>query len=318
MSKSITVAPQSEVSTFMGFPLCMKIDTLEADLAVLGIPYGDPYHMDEVTNDQSNAPSAVRRESARLSSGLDHWDFDLGGPLFDGRDIRVSDCGDVPADPADMKGHYRIAETAVRKILERGAYPIIIGGDHGVPIPVLRAFAEHGPLTLVHIDAHLDWRDEVNGIREGYSSPIRRASELSHIEGIFQIGIRAQGSARTMEVEDARAYGAEIITAYEVHNKGISSVLERIPGDKRYYLTIDADGLDPSVMPAVAGPAPGGLLYHQIRSLIHGLVSKGRLVGMDIVEITPSRDVNGISSLTAGQLILNYIGTAARAGYFDR
>jgi agmatinase len=259
----------------------------------------------------------VRRESARLSSGLDHWDFDLGGPLFDGRNIRVADCGDVPADPADMKGHYRIAETAVRNILERGAYPIIIGGDHGVPIPVFRAFGEHGPLTLVHIDAHLDWRDEVNGVREGYSSPIRRASELTHIEGIFQIGMRAQGSARTMEVEDAGAYGAEIITAYEVHDKGISSVLERIPGDKRYYLTIDADGLDPSVMPAVAGPAPGGLLYHQVRSLIHGLVGKGRLVGMDIVEITPGRDVNGISSLTAGQLILNYIGTAVRAGYFD-
>lgn len=317
MSTPITVKPHSEVSTFMDFPLCTELNALEADFAILGIPYGAPYGMHEVTNDQSNAPTAVRRESARLSSGLDHWDFDLGGPLFDGRDIRVADCGDVPAEPADMKGHYRIAETAVRTILERGAYPIIIGGDHGVPIPVLRAFEEHGPLTLVHIDAHLDWRDEVNGVREGYSSPIRRASELSHIEGIFQIGIRAQGSARTMEVEDARAYGAEIITAYEVHDKGISSVLERIPDAKQYYLTIDADGLDPSVIPAVAGPAPGGLLYHQVRSLIHGLVSKGRLAGMDIVEITPSRDINGISSLTAGQLILNYIGTAARAGYFD-
>jgi len=300
----------------MGFPLCTQIDTLNADLAVLGIPYGDPYDMDEVTNDQSNAPTAVRRQSARLSSGLDHWDFDLDGPLFDGRNIRVVDCGDVPADPADMKRHYHIAESAVRTILERGAYPIVIGGDHGVPIPVLRAYENHGPLALVHLDAHLDWRDDVNGVREGYSSPIRRASELAHIDGIFQIGMRAQGSARTQEVEDARAYGAEIITAYEVHDRGISSVLERIPGDKRYYLTIDADGLDPSVMPAVAGPAPGGLQYHQVRSLIHGLVNKGRLVGMDIVEITPGRDVNGISALTAGQLILNYIGAAARAGYF--
>jgi agmatinase len=317
MSKSLTVPPRSEFITFLGFPLCTEIDTLEADFAILGIPYGDPYNMKEVTNDQSNGPTAVRRKSARLSSGLDHWDFDLGGPLFDGREIRVVDCGDVPADPADMKHHYRIAETVVRTILERGAYPIIIGGDHGVPIPVFRAFDNHGPLTLVHLDAHLDWRDEVNGVREGYSSPIRRASELAHIEGIFQIGMRAQGSARTMEVEDALAYGAEIITAYEVHDKGMSRVLERVPDDKRYYLTIDADGLDPSVMPAVAGPEPGGLLYHQVRSLIHGLVNKGRLVGMDIVEITPSRDVNGISSLTAGQLILNYIGTAIRAGYFD-
>ena len=84
MSTTITVAPRSEFSTFMGFSLCTELDTLEADLAVLGIPYGDPYNMGEVTNDQSNAPAAVRRKSARLSSGLDHWDFDLGGPLFDG------------------------------------------------------------------------------------------------------------------------------------------------------------------------------------------------------------------------------------------
>jgi agmatinase len=273
--------------------------------------------MNEVTNDQSNAPSAVRRESARLSSGLDHWDFDLGGPLFDGRDIRVADCGDVPANPADMKGHYRIAELAVRTILERGAYPIIIGGDHGVPIPVFRAFEGGEPMTLVHIDAHIDWRDEVNGVREGYSSPIRRASELPHFERIFQIGMRAQGSARANEVEDALAHGAEIITAYDVHENGMSSVLGRIPDGERYYLSIDADGLDPTVMPAVAAPAPGGLLFHQVRSLIHGLVQKGRLMGMDIVEITPIRDVNGISSLTAGQLILNFIGTAVRAGYCD-
>jgi len=95
------------------------------------------------------------------------------------------------------------------------------------------------------------------------------------------------------------------------------SVLERLPDNKRYYLSIDADGLDPAVMPAVAGPAPGGLLFHQVRSLIHGLARKGRLVGMDIVEITPGRDVNGITALTAGQLILNFIGTAVRAGDFD-
>ncbi len=312
-----TVAPHCEVRTFMGFPLCTELDRLKADFAILGIPYGDPYSMDEVTNDQSNAPSAVRRESARLSLGLDHWDFDLGGPLFDGRDIRVVDCGDVPANPADMKGHYRIAEMAVRTILERGAYPIIIGGDHGVPIPVFRAFEGGEPVTLVHIDAHIDWRDEVNGVREGYSSPIRRASELPHFERIFQIGMRAQGSARANEVEDALAHGAEIITAYDVHENGMSSVLGRIPDGERYYLSIDADGLDPTVMPAVAAPAPGGLLFHQVRSLIHGLVQKGRLMGMDIVEITPSRDVNGISSLTAGQLILNFIGTAVRTGYFD-
>ena len=246
-----TIPPRFASNTFLGFPLCTEIDSIEADVAILGIPYGDPYSMDEVTNDQTNAPSAIRLESARLSIGLDQWDFDLGGPLFSGQDIRVVDCGDVPGDPADIKGHYRIAETVVKTILDRRALPVVIGGDHGVPIPVFRAFDGRGPITLVQIDAHIDWRDEINGVREGYSSPIRRASELSHIDRIFQIGMRGQGSARAKEVEDALAYGAEIITAYEVHEKGMDSILDRIPANERYYLTIDADGLDPSVMPAV-------------------------------------------------------------------
>jgi len=311
-----TIPPRFASGTFLGFPLCTEIDSLEADVAILGIPYGDPYSMDEVTNDQTNAPSAIRLESARLSIGLDQWDFDLGGPLFNGQNIRVVDCGDIPGDPANIKGHYRIAETIVKTILNRKALPVVIGGDHGVPIPVFRAFDGHGPITLVQIDAHIDWRDEINGVHEGYSSPIRRASELSHIDRIFQIGMRGQGSARAKEVGDALAYGAEIITAYEVHEKGMDSILDRIPANERYYLTIDADGLDPAVMPAVGAPAAGGLLFHHVRTLIHGLVKKGQLLGMDIVEITPKKDINGISSLTAGQLILNFIGATARAGYF--
>ncbi|CAB1074080.1 arginase [Alkalispirochaeta odontotermitis] len=311
-----TIPPRSTSGTFLNFPLCKDIDSLEADIAILGIPYGDPYSMEEVSSDSSNAPAAIRRESQRLSIGLNQWDFDLGGPLFDGQNIRVVDCGDIPGDPADIKGHYRTAEAVVKAILSRKALPVILGGDHGVPIPVFRAFDGYGPITLVQIDAHIDWRDEIHGLYEGYSSPIRRASELSHIDRIFQVGMRGQGSARAKEVEDALAYGAQIITAYDVHEHGMDAILDRIPANERYYLTIDADGLDPTVMPAVGAPAAGGLLFHQVRTLIHGLVKMGKLLGMDIVEITPRRDINGMSSLTAGQLILNFIGAAVRAGYF--
>lgn len=312
-----TIKPQDQSCTFMRFPLCVELDSLKADVTILGIPYGASYDPVKNINDQANAPLAVRRESLRFSFGLDHYDFDLGGPLFNGRNIKVVDCGDVPGDPSDTAGHYDAAEKTVRKILSHGALPVIIGGDHGVPIPVLRAFDGHGPINLVHIDAHIDWRDEVNGVREGYSSPIRRASEMSHVDRIFQVGMRSQGSAREQEVKDALSYGADIISAYDVHEHGINYVLDRIPGKERYYLTIDADGLDPAVMPAVAAPAQGGLLFHQVRGLIHGLVKKGRLMGMDIVEITPERDVNGISAFTAAQLIHNYIGVAVRSGYFD-
>lgn len=303
-------------TTFLGVPRCAAIDDLEAEVAIIGIPYGWPYPGEDRPNDQARAPFAVRRESRRLSDGLDRWDFDLGGTLLNGSDTRIVDCGDVPGDPSDIAAHHRLAEDSIRTILRRGALPIVLGGDHGISIPVLRALDEVGPLTLVHVDAHIDWRDAVDGVREGYSSPIRRASECDHVERIFQIGMRGQGSARAEEVQAAKAYGAEIVTADAVHANGMDRVLQRLPAGGAYYLTIDADGLDPSVMPAVAAPVAGGLWFHQVRRLIHGLVKRGRVIGMDIVEITPQRDLNGISSLTAGQLVLNLIGATVRAGYF--
>lgn len=288
-----------------------------ADIAFLGIPYGSPYSFHELVNDQANAPLALRETTDRIIRSLERYDFDLGGPLYDGRDLKVVDCGDVVARVGDPSGHLARAEQAVCHLLRAGALPIILGGDHAIPIPVLRAYADHGPITLVQIDQHIDWRDEVNGVREGLSSPIRRASEMPHVERIFQIGLRGTGSARDEEVAAAHAYGAELITAYELHEQGIEAIVARIPDNGRYYLTVDMDGIDPSIAPAVAAPCPGGVTFLQARHLIRELVRKGRVVGMDVVEITPATDVNRITCITAGRLIVNLIGAAVRAGYFD-
>jgi agmatinase len=318
MPSPLTIPPRTGHQSFLYAPVDTNLEQLRADIAFIGLPYGSPYSILDVANDQSNAPTAVRQATDRAVRALERYDFDLGGPVFDNRDIRMVDCGDVPADPRDLGGHYRRAEAAIRLILKAGALPLIIGGDHGVPIPVLRAFDNHGPITLVHVDAHLDWRDEVDGVKDGYSSPIRRASEMKHVKDIFQIGIRAQGSARSEEVRYALDHGANIVTAWDLHEKGIGKVIDMIPDGGRYYISIDADGLDPSFMPAVAGPSPGGVTFPQARALLHALVRKGRVVGMDIVEITPSRDVNRITSISAGRLFVNVIGAAVRADYFRK
>jgi agmatinase len=313
---SLTIPPEHGRATFLFSELATDLEQLNAHIAFLGIPYGSAYTVAEISNDQSTMPTAMRQASDRVLRSLERYDFDLGGTLFAGKPIRAVDCGDVRADVHDLRAHLARAEQAVRKILAGGAMPIVLGGDHAVPIPVLRAFAGRGPITLVQIDQHLDWRDEINGVADGLSSPMRRASEMEHIAQIFQIGLGATGSARQQEVDAARAWGAQLIPAHELHEVGMEAVLRRIPDGGRYYLTVDMDGMDCAIAPAVAAPMPGGVTFVEARRLIHGLVAKGRVVGMDVVEITPRTDINRITCITAGRLIVNLIGAAVRAGYF--
>ena len=318
MTPRLTKAPSGRTRTFLDLPFAAPVSGLEADIAVLGIPYGMPYSPAEMANDQSKAPNALRRASRYTDATRNRFDWDLDGTLFDGRDIKAVDCGNVTADVSDHREHYRRAETAARLIFQSGATLIALGGDHGVPIPVMRALeglAED--ITLVHIDAHMDWRDESNGEKEGFRSPIRRASEMPWIGKITQVGIRGYGSLATEEIDEARAYGTDIITAYEMHEIGMEAVLNRIPDGGPYYLTIDADGMDPTIMPAVIAQSPGGLTWLQIRKLIHGLVKKGRVLGMDLVEIAPSYDQGQITLVHAERLICNFIGACVRAGYYD-
>lgn len=318
MTKTLTEPPGNKGGTFLDFPLALNLDDLQADFAVLGIPFGMPYGPSSMANDQSTAPDIIRNTPTRedIEYTKNHFDWDLDGHLFDGKNITAVDCGNVCADTRDHKVHYKNAELAARKIFTSGAILISLGGDHGIPIPVLRALEIFNePITLVHVDAHLDWRDEVNGETEGYSSPIRRASEMPWIKDIVQIGMRGIGSARTNEVEDARAYGADLISAYEMHDIGMDAVLDRIPDGGPLYLTIDADGIDPTIMPAVMAQTPGGLDWIQTRKLIHGLVKKGRVVGMDLVEIAPKYDVGNTTVIHAERLICNFIGASIRAGH---
>ena len=269
MKDTLTQASPSTPSSFLGCPLALDLDNLEADIAILGVPFGLPYGVGDLANEQSRAPDALRQNAQDTGweepRTLHHFDWDLGGPLLDNRPVKVVDCGNVTADKFDPYEHYRRAQLAAEKIFQSGATLITLGGDHGIPIPIMRALPKDEKITLVQIDAHMDWRDSVNGVREGYSSPIRRASEMEWIGDIVQIGLRGVGSARPQEIEDARAYGATLISAYEMHDIGMDAVLDRIPDGGPFYLTVDADGLDPTIMPAVNAPTPGGLSL----SLIH-------------------------------------------------
>jgi len=258
------------------------------------------------------APGAVRAASVVYRNDLGHYDFDLGGPLFPDAAARLIDCGDVPGDPRDLAGNLARAAAAVRSIVAAGAVPLVLGGDHAIPPLVVRGLDDAEPLDILHVDAHLDYRDEVAGVRDGYSSPIRRLRELPWVRSIVQVGLRDIGSARPAEVEAALAAGNVLVRAEEIHERGVARIVESFPADGRVYITIDIDGLDPSCAPGTLWPAPGGLQFWQAARLVRGLAGRCRLAGMDVCEFAPARDPQGHTALVITRLLMIAMGSAAR------
>jgi agmatinase len=197
-------------------------------------------------------------------------------------------------------------------VLAAGAGPVVLGGDDSIPIPVLQAYADHGPVTVVQIDAHIDWRDEVKGEQWGLSSTMRRASEMAHVGEMIQVGQRGVGSARPADLEAADQRGVHFFSAHDLHRYGVSKILDRVPVGGNVFITVDVDGLDPTLMPGVIAPEPGGLTYFEAIEIIDGVAERSRIVGFDLVEFVPERDVNGIGALTAFRLTAHAIGRISR------
>jgi agmatinase len=298
-------------TTFANFPYCAGLRHLDARVAILGIPYGTPYDPGSEVHCR-DAARMIRQESVRYPDDPVAWDFDLGGPLVGEGSLRVVDCGDVPGHIHDPRGNRQAAQKAVQQVLSAGAIPVVLGGDDSIPIPVLHAYENQEPFTLLQIDAHIDWRDEVDGIRDGYSSTMRRASELPHVNKIVQVGMRGVGSARMQEYRAAIDYGAEIVTSNKFREEGIASVLAHLPEGSPCFLTIDFDALDPSEMPAVGGPTPGGILYMELIQLIHAVSNRTDLVGVCLVELVPTKDINNLGAITAMRVVWNVIGALLR------
>ncbi|MGO7036948.1 agmatinase [Rhizobium acaciae] len=258
------------------------------------------------------AAGAIRAASQDDAALVEHWDFDLCGPLFDHNPVCCVDAGDVPTILHDNAGNRARIEARTREVLSMPAVPILLGGDCSVTIPFLAGFADHEPVWILQIDAHIDWRDEIHGERHGYSSPMRRASEMPHVAGMVQVGLRSVGSARLADIESARAYGSRFVTAREIHAEGVEAALRHIPEGAWVVVTLDCDSVDPGIMPGVAARTPGGLTYTEVIDLIAGLGRRARIAGFDLVELYPPADIDGLSALTAARLLVNAVGAIVR------
>ena len=290
------------VVPFLGASVETDLARIDADVAILGVPYGWPYPRPGATAGCAEAPASVRLASQRLARFRGHWDFDLDAPLLPlDRGPRLVDAGDVPGSSMDGPGNSARTSEAVRAVLDAGAVPVCIGGDDSVPIPILRAYDGRGPITVVQIDAHLDYRDEVDGIREGYSSPMRRATEMAHVERVIHVGLRGVGSARSADVEDSRAAGNLLVSASQLHEHGVPWLVMQIPADASVFLSFDCDGLDPSGFPAVSAGSPGGLTFQEAAGVVLGIGR--RLCGAVVTEFVPDMDESGLSARAAARIV---------------
>lgn len=292
------------ICSFLKSPL-VHIDELaraEADVAILGAPY------DCGTQYRAGArfgPKGIRDASAIWGYGhseLYDPDFDISYS-FEG----VVDIGDVDMIHTDTVTSHANITSSVKKILDAGVMPVTLGGDHSITAPILSAYEGHEPFRVLQIDAHLDYVDERHGVRFGHGNCMKRASEMSWVKQIFQLGIRGVSSTSKSGFDQSLADGNIILGVRDIRRLGVQKVVEMLPPD-RYYITIDIDAFDPPLCPGTGTPSPGGLIYHEVQDLMWGLTGKSELVGVDLTEVTPCYDNAGITAQLAARTLIDIIG----------
>lgn len=303
---------QEPDTTFCGVPFSELVG-LRADIGIIGAPHGTPYKPGTPSH-AANGADAVRKALSWYSTGTEQMDFDSLQPVFAG--AAVADLGNVTADLEDGQANRANIEEITRGVLQRKCTPILLGGDDSVPIPFIQALdVLYKEVTVVQVDAHIDWRHEVDGVTHGFSSTMRRASEMEHVKHIIQIGARGPGSARPQDCEDAVSWGARIFTARDVHKNGLDEALKAVPKRKPVVLSIDVDGIDPSVVPGVILPAFGGLGYQQMLDVIQGVAERAPIVAADFVELVPEQDLGTRGAQATARLacnVINVVGAAPR------
>lgn len=293
------------LSTFGKRPVCTDWDQLDADCAILGAPF------DFGTQFRAGArfgPRAVREASTLFSFGhAGAYDHEDDATYLPGS-VRIVDMGDADIVHTDTQASHANIEYGVRKILNAGALPVVIGGDHSVNIPCINAFSDQEPIHIVQIDAHLDFVDVRHGVRYGHGNPMRRASEKDYVTGLSQFGIRNVSSTAKEGYDDARRRGSDIQSVRQFRATGSKGMADRIPAGSRVYVTIDIDGFDPSVAPGTGTPSHGGFLYYEVMEFLQALAKNNEIVGVDLVEVAPDYDHTGTTAILAAQVLLNFLG----------
>ena len=302
MDDTLYNLPITGIASFAKYPICEVLSKLDdADACIMGIPFdaGAPY-----LSGCKFGPRRIREVSCHYGrGGAGFWDPERQTQYLESP-VKIVDGGDVDVHPMLFQETFdRITDT-VKKILDKGALPVMMGGDHSVTYPIARAFDRFDDLCIVQFDAHLDFgkRRYTNG------SPMRLISEMPHFKKMCQIGMRGLGSNTREDFQEAYKFGSVVIPARKALSLGAEEVIKMIPEAKNYYVTIDIDGYDMCYAPGVGSPSPGGLNYLFDTDVVEGIAKKGNVVGFDLVEVAPQYDPSGITCRLGAMTMLAFLG----------
>jgi agmatinase len=306
--------PFTGLVSFMRVPTCTdltRLDAESADIAILGTPTdeGSPWKPGA-----RFAPRKIREMAVKyagygpLQQQKGYYDIEEDRRYleYERQHNRIVDCGDSDIIYTNVRRTFDNITADVKRILDAGMFPIVIGGDHAVTYPVVRAYSER--LNVVHFDAHMDYRPFVHGVQWANGNPIRNVSRLKTCHHIIQVGIRSLRT-RQVDVEDSRARGNDIVTVPEFRRRGPLTVVDRLPKDEPVYVSIDIDVLDLPLVPGCASSEVNGLTYDELRQTLFAIARGREVIGFDLVEVNPMLDVaSDNTSLIAAQLIIEFLG----------
>ena len=295
--------------TFYGVPTGDDLDNLDAQAAFIGVPFDAGTPQPGNRTGQSAGPAAARAASHEQfgysdGQGSEGWyDVETGREYL--RGVTMVDLGDVLIQGADEARNFARMTAVARRIASHGALLVAVGGDHSISLPLGRGVSEVAPVGVVHVDAHADFYDEVDGARFSGASQLRRLTELQSVESVSALGLR---NVDRREVEDMEVAGVRWATTLDLLERPASDVVDDlVRDDLPLYVSIDLDVLDPGVVPGTTLPEPGGLSYRELRAVLTEIARRGNVVAVDIAELNPPYDHAAVTARVATWTITHFL-----------
>ena len=250
---------------------------------------------------------SIREHSLRFGNDgyFDH-DSDKVFLKYELENNRIVDVGDADVIPADVEGTFKNITNLTRMVLNSGAIPVVLGGDHAITFPVVRAY--NTPLHVIHFDAHIDYSPFIHGYKYTNSHAFRHIHHMDHVKSLTQVGIRSVRNKKS-QIEDSENDGNRVIGMKEFYEMGPNGMSTLVPKEAPVYVSIDIDVLDLPLVPGCVSAEPNGMTYAELRDSLSVLAQHANIIGFDLVEVNPQLDVGtGITSYMGAHTIMEFMG----------